>query len=434
MPGVRVLVAGLLLAVPGSSLAGCSGSAPPDDPDAAPTAAAPAPPDVVRRLTRALDRRAEAVRRADAAAFEAGLARGRPDFLREQRVWFAGVTQLPLGRLDYVVDRASLTRVAGGEYWVVVERRLQLEGYDAVPVTTPDRFRFTPAPGRPGRFLLASTTDRDWEAAHPVDLPPWDTGRIEVRTGAGVLGIFDAGSVPAADGVVAAVERGLADVAAVVPYPWSRSVVVYALSDTEFLTGLEDLPGGDPERVDGVAFPVPATPAGGRVAATRIVFHPRLLDRPGPQRDRLIRHELTHVALGERDDVVPLWLSEGLAEYVSVRPLAPEDRMIAPAAVERAAEGLDALPPDGTFNDEDSSVHYAVAWWACEYLADSLGEPVLWTLLDAMGEPGADPGRVLQERTGVGPDELVGRAARLILARYPVSGSAPGSPPGAPAS
>jgi hypothetical protein len=79
-------------------------------------------------------------------------------------------------------------------------------------------------------------------------------------------------------------------------------------------------------------------------------------------------------------------------------------------------------------------VHYAVAWWACEYLADSLGEPVLWTLLDAMGEPGADPVRVLQERTGVGPDELVGRAARLILARYPVSGSAPGSPPGAPAS
>jgi hypothetical protein len=432
VPGLRVLVVGLLLAAP--SLVACSDETPADAPPGTATAAGHAPPDVVRALTRALSRRAEAVRRTDDVAFEAGLAGGRPEFRTEQRTWFDNLAQLPLGVFRYSLDPATLTR-EGDDYWVVVDVQLQLDGYDAVPVVTPDRYLFSAAPGHPARFLLASTSDPDWEAAHHVDPQPWDAGPIAVRSGAGVLGIFDDTSVGAAEGVVATVERGLADVSAAVPYPWSRTVVVYALSNAAFLSAIDDLPGDHPGNLDGVAFPVRATPDGDRIAATRFVLNPRMLDRPGPERDRLVRHELTHVALGERDDHVPVWLSEGLAEYVSVRPLAPEDRMIAPEAVQQAATGVDTLPADETFNDDASSVHYALAWWACEYLADGFGEPTLWSLLDAMGEPDAEPEQVLVEHVGLSGAQLAVRASELILATYrPAPSREPGSPSASPSS
>jgi len=204
-------------------------------------------------------------------------------------------------------------------------------------------------------------------------------------------------------------------VAAEVPYDWSRSVVVYALSDEGFLDRIDDLPGGDPQNLDGVAFPVPATPGGGPLASTRFVLNPRMLDQAGPERDRLMRHEITHVAVAGHDDRVPVWLSEGVAEYVSVRALAPQDRLISPAAVDAAEGGFHSMPDDDSFNYGDSSVHYAKAWWACEYLADTYGEATLWTLMDAMNRPGADPDRVLRHEVGIDTYALARKAGRLIV-------------------
>ncbi len=310
---------------------------------------------------------------------------------------------------------------------------MQLEGYDDRPVTTPDRFLFSPTRRHPGRFVLASVTDRAWEERNHVHPQPWESGPIEVRTGSGVLGIFDPASVADADGIVSSVERGISAVAAEVPYDWSRSVVVYALSDTAFLSTIDDLPGGDPTRLDGVAFPVRSSTDGGRIAATRFVLSPGMLERPGPARDRLIRHELTHVAVGERDDEAPVWLSEGLAEYVSVRPLAPQDRLISGDAVAAVESGVTDLPPDDTFNDADSSAHYALAWWACEYVADSYGEATLWRLLDAADAQGAeaqgaDLERVLRDQLGLGSRELARKAARLIVLTFDPKSLEPESP------
>jgi hypothetical protein len=433
VPGVRCLLAALVLVGAGPWLVGCSADAPADAPAGASAGTdgrrdpRPVAPDVRRGLEGALRVRAEAVRRDDTAAFESGLAPRRPRLLAAQRTYLANLAQLPLARFSYTLDPRSLTR-EHDDYWVEVAVHLQLEGFDAVPVTTPDRFRFTPARGHPGRYLLASTTDRAWEGAHHVEPQPWDAGPITVRTGRGVLAVFDAESLPSARGVVAAVQRGIVDVTAHVPYPWSRSVVVYALSDPRFLAGVEDLPGGDPATVDGVSFPVRSGQGDDTVAAVRIVLSPRLLDRPGPERERLVRHELTHVAVGAHDDRAPVWLAEGLAEYVSVRAMAPEDRLIAPAAVRRAAAGIRDLPADATFNDEDYAVHYAVAWWACEYLADNFGEPTLWTLLAAMGERGADADQVLREQVLMTPGELAEHAARQLVAAYrPAPGKRSGS-------
>ncbi len=431
------VAAGCLLVSACSAPAASPASAP-TSPPVAPSVLSPAaapsphgPADVARSLDRALRQRATAVRRGDRSAFEAGLGRD-PEFVAAQLTYFDNLAQLPLARYSYTFDRGSLVREGAG-YWVVVALRLQLEGYDARPVTTPDRFRFEPS-RHPGRFVLASVTDPAWEARNHVQAQPWDTGPIEVRSTPGVLGIFDPSSVTQADRLVASVQAGLAAVSAEVPYDWSRSVVIYALSDSRFLDGLDDLPGDHPESLDAVAFPVRVSPDDSGLAATRVVLSPRMLARPGRERDRLVRHELTHVALGAHDDRAPVWLSEGLAEYVSVRPLAPEDRAV-PARVLRAArQGVSGLPEDASFNDADADEHYALAWWACEYLSASYGESVLWGLLDAFDNASAGsasaPDQVLRDRLGIGSRALARRAAKLMVATYePESTDAPGETP-----
>jgi hypothetical protein len=380
------------------------------------------PPDLGRSFGRLLAQRAGALLAGDRASFARGLAASDEAFLAEQATYFDNLRGLPIAELSYELDPRSLVR-SGDDYWGVVEVALQLDGFDEQAAVTVDRYRFSPVGASGRRFALSSVTDAAWEERNDVTAQPWDTGPIEVRSGVGVLGIFDEGSVDASGPLIGSIERGISNVSGIVPYDWSRSVVVYALSDTEFLTTIEDPPGGHPERLDGLAFPVEASPAGDAIASTRFVLHPRMLDRSRLERDRLVRHELTHVALGEHDDQAPIWLSEGLAEYVSVRPLALEDRMIADAAIAAAKGGLvTELPDDATFNDGDSAVHYGVAWWACEYLAATFGQASLWTILDELGAAGVD-GELdedarLESLTGINSRTLARKAAKLMIATF----------------
>ncbi|WP_244927722.1 DUF1570 domain-containing protein [Nocardioides sp. W7] len=396
--------------------AACTASS--DDAEPAPSSSTSyaAAPDVVAGVQQALHRRARSVLASDAAAFDRGV-RGTGEFREQQRTWFANLRQLPVGELSYTADPAALVR-EGDDYWVVVEEHLLLAGYDAVPVVTRDRYRFRSSARRPGRMVLTSVTDPAWEQQNDVRPQPWDLGPVEVRGGAGVLGVFDARSVPAAGPLLRSVERGIDAVAAEVPYDWSRSVVVYALSDPAYLGVIDDVPGGDPDDLDGVAFPVPASPGDETLAATRFALHPRMLDRAGAARDRLVRHELTHVALGPRDDHAPVWLSEGLAEYVSAQAMDPAERRVPERAIRAAEAGFDALPDDGAFTGEGTAASYALAWWACEYLVRSFDESVLWSLLDEVGSGEVDPDRLLLDWLEVRPARLARRAGELIVAEY----------------
>lgn len=413
---------------------GCTPPSPPaaqtsPSPSDAPSAAAPpaprtfpVPPDLARALGRLLDRRAAALASGDRAAFRAGLDGADPAFLAEQWRYFRNLQQLPLARLSYRLDRRSLLR-AGGDYWVTVLVSLQLRGYDAEPVVRPDRYRFSAAGGggrgKGARFRLSSVTDAAWERAHDVTAQPWEDRPIRVRRGAGVLGIFDPVTVAGSRGVVASVERAINEVSRVVPYPWTRSVVVYALADTSLLSAVGGLPGHDPELLDGVAFTVPARPGEPRVASTRVALQRRVVSQPATARGRLVRHELAHVAIGGRDDRAPLWLSEGIAEYVSVRPMAPEDRRLPRAALvaaRRAVERASRPPTDAAFEQGPPAVQYALSWWVCEYVASTYGEATLWTLLDELGRPTTGGG--VRSVLGLSPGRLARQGARLLLATY----------------
>lgn len=373
--------------------------------------------ETLQALEAALALRDRAVRREDQAAFLAGVLAGDAALQRRQRRYFANLAQLPLAAYRHTLVADTLVE-QGAEARVEVRLRMQLDGYDEVPVVETRRLRFRADPEGSGRWLLSSDGDRGWQRRHHVGAQPWDLGRIVVREQGGVLGIFDADSVTDADTILAAVDAARADVARLVPGRWTGRVVVYALSTTAVLERLRGLPGGDPDRLDAVAFPVPAGREG-RTAAYRFMLHPRMLQRSGAPRDRLIRHELTHVALGTRDDDVPTWLSEGAAEWVSVQPLSRDERTISREALEAARQGVRALPADDTFNGVESGANYGIAWWACQHVADTYGADALWALLDAYAEAGPErQGSVLEDQLGLREAELARRAGERIVATF----------------
>ncbi len=394
----------------------------------------PVPADLVRVFSRLLDRRARALMESDLAGFESGLGPD-PKFRAQQRRYFANLRQLPLATLTLRLDRASLVRERD-DYWVVVDVGTELAGFDDAAVHTLDRYRFS----RTGRnsFRLTSVRDPQWEKANDAEGQPWDTGRIQVRSGSGVLVVLDAGTADEADRVVDAVERSIADVRPRVPYSdWNGSIVVYALSDTRFLESLDELT-GDPTAVDGVTVSLPVSAHNSLIVATRVVLSPQAVLEGGETRlGRLVRHELTHVAVGVHDDRAPLWLSEGVAEWVSVRALAPEDRTIDPAAVAAAKAGeLDRLPAEAEFKGSDPDVAYALAWWVCEWISATYGEQGVWTVLDGLSRPDVDPATETARLLRVSRSQLARRGAALLLRTYdrrqepddPPSGSPSGSP------
>ncbi|WP_323791075.1 hypothetical protein [Nocardioides sp.] len=388
----------------------------------------PVPPDLDAAFTGLLEQRARAVLDGDRAAFVDTLDGRNATFLIEQNGYFDNLVQLPLGEFSYEIDPTSLVR-SGRSYSVVVQITTRLDGFDASAARTLDRFRFDRVGGpRARRYVLASVTDRAWEQTYDIGAQPWETRPIQVRRGAGVLGIFDDASVVDAPALMRAMERSIADVAARVPYPWDRTVVVYALSDTEFIRSIDDLPGSSPDDLDGIAFTVPAGPGDPTTVATRIVLNPRLLERGGVSRERLLRHELTHVALGDRDDNAPVWLSEGIAEWVSVQVLPEEDRRIGVDALAAARRGVETMPDDESFNGADATVNYAISWWVCEYLEKAYGPSAPWNVLDAFAAPGMPESPTIQALLQISLAKLAKRGTALLVETYAPTPSPTPSP------
>lgn len=408
-PAALILL--LVLMTPG--LFGCSlpfgDDDPPSDPPATPSA-------LEVDLDTLLDTRARAVRTGNLTEFLEGVDSNRPKFLARQERYFLNLRELPLGVFRYSLD-AGVATLPDGRVQGVVQLHMRLSGYDARPVRKAALFTFRLLPG--GEWVLSEDRNRTFERDNDIEPQPWDLMRIQVKEGDGVLGVFDEQSIDAAYQIIDEIEDGIRVIQEEVSLPWSGRVVVYALSDLRVLSGLEDLPGGDPDRLDGVAFPVRASRESPRLAAIRFMLHPRMIYRNDETRSRLVRHELTHVAIGRRDDRVPTWLSEGLAEYVSVQPIVPYERMISRQALEAAQAGVEYLPLDTEFNGPSSGANYGLAWYACEYIAHAFGEKTLWRLFDAMrsgdGTPETEQDAVLERVLGIDGTELAQLSARKIV-------------------
>lgn len=412
--GARLLAAlALLMGGATGGLIACS-----DEREDPAPAAVPAGPTVDAAVAGLLATRADAVRTRNEPAFLDGVDPDNRPFRRTQARLFANLQELPLQAFGYDLHRVTL--LPDGRVEAEITQLMQLRGYDAAPVNTPGIFTFRQLPGGP--WALQSDHDEAFDLDHGVDLQPWELTRIEAEERGGILGIFDRRSIDSAYQVMAAVDEGVEAVAPRIPLPWSKRVVVYALSDVTMMASLDHLPGGDPERLEGVAFGVLAEPGKQGLASVRFMLHPRLIKKDDEERDRLIRHELTHVAIAERDDHVPTWLSEGMAEYVAAQSMPRADREISREAVEQAQLGLTALPGDTDFNGERSAANYGISWYACEVIVTRFGEEALWGLLVELGKDGGTPeseqDEVLQRFLGMDSAEIAAAAGRRIVRTF----------------
>jgi hypothetical protein len=413
--GLALLVALLLGAVP--ALAGCSSDDPYDPND---------PAWVRAEEQHLLDLRAKAIRNDDFVGFMQVLATGDRKFVARERRYFKDLTQLPLARFSYHVLAGHWPRQYDDPSWGSgvrvprVQLTMQLRGFDRGPSRALTGFAFGVRDGE-----LKIIDDRAAQNAYfpGYEPQPWDVAPFRVVRQGGVLGLFDRRTYADAYPLMNVVADGVDQVQQAVPFAWNGRVVFYSFASRRLLDSFADVPGGNIEHLGALTFPVYATQHDRKVVGMRFTLLPSSVRAGEPFLGRIVRHELTHVAVGKRDDGAPVWFAEGLAEYVGARPLSRAERRIASVALTRAREPIGSMPASATFNGPDQDWHYALSWMACDYIAASRGESTLWALMDAFhnGGAGTPDGRqdaVLRRVLGYGGHELALRAAARIRAIY----------------
>jgi hypothetical protein len=375
---------------------------------------------------RLLDRRSAAVHSGDLKAFLSTIDQTNPKLVARQRRFFANLHDLPVQTLSYTVLKADWPaglRAAGWGTDVSVPQvkvATQLAGFDSIPVVRTTGFAFARVAGRPVILSELTGAGKQFPGSAPS---PWDLVRIHVRKDGGTLQLYDSGTWHSAKEIDSTLRRGIANVRQGLPFGWDGRVVVYVFSSKVVLNSFEGVPGGNIKHLGAMTFPMYAVLGQPAVAGVRFTLLPSSVSAGQPFLDRIVRHELTHVAVGDRDDGAPVWFAEGLAEYMGARSIATDDRRIATVAVRRAREGVTKLPSSATFNGPDQAWNYALAWMACEYIVATQGEARLWQLMNALHAGGAgtldaDQDPVLEQVIGMSGGELARAAAHRILKIY----------------
>jgi hypothetical protein len=118
-------------------------------------------------------------------------------------------------------------------------------------------------------------------------------------------------------------------------------------------------------------------------APVHVFLNPDVFGPLGPVgRQIVLSHEATHVALGATVTQAPLWLSEGIADYVALAGTSLPDGMLA-AQIRRLVQKNGAprsLPGEAEFagSNADIGAWYEAAWLAVRLLAETYGrQPLL---------------------------------------------------------
>jgi hypothetical protein len=364
--------------------------------------ASPAPNQQARRtattreIRALLHARARAVLAHDRPAFLATIDPRSRAFRREQDALLHNVAELPLASWSYSYEagrtatstspdrsqvRAAALRADATRRTVTVVFGYRLRGHDQVLLRSEERFVVV---RRSGRWLLAG------EKPHgPRQL--WDYGPVHVLRGRRSLVL---GLSPASD-----LQRYAQDADAAVPAVskvwgthWSRDVVV-EVPDTETqMTRLLGHPTGTYSQIAAVTTGW-ADPERGR-SSNRIVVNPTAFARLGYLGRRvIITHETVHVAsrlvTGEK---TPLWLSEGLADYVAYRKADLASSVIAPELMARVHAGKLPSHFAGAQAFAASSKvlarSYESSWLAVRMIAERYGRARLLRFYQQVGAHG----------------------------------------------
>ena len=349
-------------------------------------------------IARLLLDRGEAIRRDDAATWrrQQVAAATTPDF--------ANLAVLPITRWTYTVDSTTsgddATQVTLG---AVVTYRLDVDERDAVL----------------REQLVLQHTDTGWRVASERGeggrAQPWDLGKLAVVRGRSSL-VIGIGTSTATLRRYAAVADSVAEeVTAVWGEDWSGSPVIVVPSTTALLARGLGRSVASLERIAAVTTSEGGnTAARGTRAADRVWTNtPVMTSLSVLGREIVIRHETLHAAVGAAaTNATPLWLEEGLAEYVGYRGSGVSLRTAAGDLITavRAGRGPRKLPTPEDFGGARLAEAYESAHVACVALAEKYGVPALVEVyrLTAAGDGDAADNldAALREVTGQGTASL----------------------------
>ncbi|MGN6721874.1 MAG: hypothetical protein ACTHJM_04605 [Marmoricola sp.] len=367
--------------------------------------------------------RAEGIRTHNLTLFLSGDDPTQKAFIERDRRYFAAVAALPWATFSYRVTTTPWPQQLIDRHWGAVVRlpqvvlTTQLAGFDTNPVSRTTGFAFVTHGGR--TFIASDRTIHDH--LFPGYQPdPWDVEPVTVVRSANAIGVFDNGALAQQQAIMATLGKAIAGVSKDVPYPWTKNVVLYAMTGSGFPTALTAMGGGDLAHLGAVTYPLDPNAPG---ADSRVLLLDDALNSGSTSLSRTIRHEVTHVALGDESNGVPLWLIEGIAEYEGAKSVPAAQRRISEVAIQRAGQRITGMPASATFHDADQDWHYAVSWMACQYIVQTGGEPLLWSLLDALyngglGTTDAHQDLILDQVLGMNSAQLAVHAVGLIRSTY----------------
>lgn len=398
-------------------LAACGQPARPDgmasgSPRGMPTATATISPSVtstdgpaadVRRLLRA---RAEALLDGNRPGFLAPLDAAARSLRDQQGEFYDNIHGVPLASWASTIDAGTARRMPGSgaaswSYSVVTV--YAFTGLNDEKTVLDQRVEVAQ---RPEGWRITSITDQEPRTE------PWDIGRTSsVHHGRiVVLGIG------ASKQDLTAIEQQAADavprVDAVWRGGWERGAVVVVPADaTEAatLSGTEQI-----EPLAAVATGGSGVDASGHLHRwDRVVINPSAWKRMSDTgRLVVLTHELTHVATGSLG-TVPMWVSEGFADYVGWRRSGVATDTIAEelrAEVRKGHAPAD-LPDETDFRSTHVDQAYEEAWLAARYIAFRYGEDKLLRVYRGMaarsGTGKADQDHVLRSVLGVSRSAFV---------------------------
>lgn len=377
-----------------------AGLTPSDDTAAAPNRTV----DPVAARMSALDgllvERAEALLSRDRERWLGTVDAASTAFATRQAAVFDNLEQVPFNniRFEFAGNGPSLdedrSEQVGPEAWVArVVTTYRLAGGDDGDVR---RERYLTLVKRDGRWLVADDTDGGASANI------WDLGPVNVVRGERTL-VLGTARTSMLEQIAALGDEAAAGVDEVWGTHWPRKVVVLVPRDqTEMATLLMRT---DETGLDQIAAVTTGEVGGDQSSsADRVIVNPSGFGRlEALGRDVVLTHEFTHVATRATGSAeVPIWLSEGFADYVAYQGTELSRRQVAGDVLDLVAqgEGPTRLATDADFDPAtgDIAPAYSSSWLAAEMIARQWSEEdlvELYRAVDGIGVAGAsDPAPV----------------------------------------
>jgi len=323
-----------------------------------------------------LSARAAAVKARSKSSWMATVDLHGSAFRGHQSLEFDNLIKLPLGEFSYGAVHlapaltATRSRQVGPKAWAAtVTGTYSLAGFDRAPQSFEATYTLV---HRPGGWRIADDTDG------ATSMQMWDLPGLTVLRGKSGLVIGNALQARMRDYSTIA-DSAVRQVSGVWGTNWNSHVVLVTPSTNEEFARLL-LRSSDKGLDQVAAITQGVIEPGRRAQGDRVVINPKAFTALRPIGRRVvITHELTHVAArSSTTRSVPIWLTEGMADYVGYSGLhLPRERVASGLlALVRAGKGPTALPREVDFDPFRTKIapSYSGAWLAVSRLVDLYGQ------------------------------------------------------------